>query len=753
MKSRLAGERFVLRPAALAAICVLCATCAQANLLTNESFELGTTAGWTVYSRLVGAPTVTIQTASPASGCGTYYLYINNVQASSAGGVRQTVTGLTAGATYRITGSKRSMHTADLYVTVKCDTNGGTDFAAAEQTVSARSIADGWTTFSGDVTATGTSMTVFLDAETASAQTSHVGAFDCISMSFLCMPPAVPTGVAANPATIFSGQSSTLTATPPSGCVIDWYKGSCGGTFVGTGSSLVVTPTATTTYYARARNTSTGCYSATCASATVTLSARTVTITPSNMSEYGWQMATSNGGGGVFTKGGPATGEYAGSPTFPAGEGAFYMTCDEIDTNTPSTVWLGLDKLYVSPGVFKSLELVRLNQIKKIVYKTYAPTIPALHFWDRPGEMNYVMQPVHVAIATAKNQPPGYLNRRWYVNMPWPYSYETFHRQDRFGHWDINQAAPWDGTTAGWYNASLHTKWDKWEDMVAVRGTEVLVPTSTYYDPTPVTPEPGKDPRGWKSAGYDSTTSPVGDHPATGTGTAINFYVGARKSTADLEAWYGTSEMFPWWLESYGFRGYIDEVTIGVEFDDIGYVETTYDFEPEADTPDTRTVTLAQLGATLPTTTGVTKLNEIMRGLLINKGYSGAGRGAFRVQCTGRVLSVYTTSAAGFGCYFDMTDGSVPIDEGLYQPTYPWENEPTGSKAGAWLWERPLPVRVHVPEIGEFVDPPVVGEYWSATGYPVVLSWDHPIPAGDVTEVCGQLNLYSNMANCRKLAE
>jgi hypothetical protein len=48
----------------------------------------------------------------------------------------------------------------------------------------------------------------------------------------------------------------TLTGTVPAGITIDWYSGSC-GTLAGTGSPLVVTPAATTTYFARARNTST----------------------------------------------------------------------------------------------------------------------------------------------------------------------------------------------------------------------------------------------------------------------------------------------------------------------------------------------------------------------------------------------------------------------------------------------------------------------------------------------------------------
>ncbi len=88
-------------------------------------------------------------------------------------------------------------------------------------------------------------------------------------------PPAAPTGIAASPAAICSGVSSTLSVNDPgTGLTIDWYAGACGGTPVagGTGvNSVIVSPTATTTYYARTRNTADGCVSTTCQSVTVTV--------------------------------------------------------------------------------------------------------------------------------------------------------------------------------------------------------------------------------------------------------------------------------------------------------------------------------------------------------------------------------------------------------------------------------------------------------------------------------------------------
>jgi hypothetical protein len=80
--------------------------------------------------------------------------------------------------------------------------------------------------------------------------------------------PVTPLDAAAAPDAIVLGDSSTLTASV-AGSTIYWYTGGCGGTSVGTGSPLVVSPTATTTYYARAFNGT--CFSYACDSVTVTV--------------------------------------------------------------------------------------------------------------------------------------------------------------------------------------------------------------------------------------------------------------------------------------------------------------------------------------------------------------------------------------------------------------------------------------------------------------------------------------------------
>lgn len=87
-----------------------------------------------------------------------------------------------------------------------------------------------------------------------------------------CGVVTVPTGISASPANICAGESSTVAINNPgAGFTTDWFTGSCGGILVGTGNSLSVSPTVTTTYYARTRNTTTGCLSVSCSNVIVTV--------------------------------------------------------------------------------------------------------------------------------------------------------------------------------------------------------------------------------------------------------------------------------------------------------------------------------------------------------------------------------------------------------------------------------------------------------------------------------------------------
>jgi hypothetical protein len=84
--------------------------------------------------------------------------------------------------------------------------------------------------------------------------------------------PVAPASATASLTEICNNHTTniTLTATGGSGGVLRWYRGSCGGTLIGEGSPLSITPpTTTTTYYARWENSP--CTPSACASVQVTV--------------------------------------------------------------------------------------------------------------------------------------------------------------------------------------------------------------------------------------------------------------------------------------------------------------------------------------------------------------------------------------------------------------------------------------------------------------------------------------------------
>jgi hypothetical protein len=86
--------------------------------------------------------------------------------------------------------------------------------------------------------------------------------------------PADPTGTAATPNPVCADSTVTLSATVGAGETVDWYTGGCGVTLVGSGTSLVIpAPAGVTTYFSRARNTTSGLTSTNCGSVTVGIQA------------------------------------------------------------------------------------------------------------------------------------------------------------------------------------------------------------------------------------------------------------------------------------------------------------------------------------------------------------------------------------------------------------------------------------------------------------------------------------------------
>ena len=80
--------------------------------------------------------------------------------------------------------------------------------------------------------------------------------------------------ISSGSTSVCAGSSTTLEITTSIGDsqAVDWFADECSGTPIGTGTSLIVTPAATTTYYARFRSTVGSCVSAgACGSLTITV--------------------------------------------------------------------------------------------------------------------------------------------------------------------------------------------------------------------------------------------------------------------------------------------------------------------------------------------------------------------------------------------------------------------------------------------------------------------------------------------------
>ena len=88
-----------------------------------------------------------------------------------------------------------------------------------------------------------------------------------------------PTSVSATNTTICAGASIDLSYTGGLGSTFEWYTASCGGTSVGTGNNLTISPTTTTTYYGRWEN---SCGNSTCESVTITVNPVAVAPTSVN---------------------------------------------------------------------------------------------------------------------------------------------------------------------------------------------------------------------------------------------------------------------------------------------------------------------------------------------------------------------------------------------------------------------------------------------------------------------------------------
>lgn len=115
------------------------------------------------------------------------------------------------------------------------------------------------------------------------------GSYGVISFTQISVaPPAAVSSSAGNPGCVGTPLTLSVTGSPlPAGVNWKWYKGGCGtGASIGTGSSVIITPTAagTANYFVRAEG---GCANTTCASIAITTSSTAPTTAPGTISVGG----------------------------------------------------------------------------------------------------------------------------------------------------------------------------------------------------------------------------------------------------------------------------------------------------------------------------------------------------------------------------------------------------------------------------------------------------------------------------------
>jgi len=281
-------------------------TCTPGTLL-NGDFEGGNTngvaTGWTGYQREPYPTTVwTIQTASPPTGGGLQYQQIANTSAAGGGGVRQNVTDCTIGFTYTIAGWMRT-NSASATCTVKCSPTASTNWATAANLSPAQTTtSNAWVPFSGEVTATGTAMTIWLDGQTGGSGLNKASCFDSITVSG-CTVSAAPT-IIQHPAaqSVCSGGTAnfSVSATGDAPLSYLWQKNSAnlsnGGHYSGVNTTTLTVSGADASDVANYRCVvSNGSGSATSNAAALTLKAAT-TLTQQPQSR-----SVSTGGTATFT--------------------------------------------------------------------------------------------------------------------------------------------------------------------------------------------------------------------------------------------------------------------------------------------------------------------------------------------------------------------------------------------------------------------------------------------------------------------
>jgi gliding motility-associated-like protein len=240
-------------------------TCGGSTTLTVIGGSLGTGATWNWFTGSCGGTPVGTGTSITVTP-GTTTTYFVRAQGTC---------GNTTCASITITVNTNSTAATSINASTNPTCGGSTTLSVVGGSLGTGAT---WNWYSGScggtLVGTGNSITV-TPATTTTYFVQAIGTCNtttCTSVTITVNTPSTaPTSATANPSTICIGNSTTLTVNGGSlgtGAQWQWFSGSCGGTAVGTGASITVSPTSTTTYFVRAAGT---CNTTTCVSVTVTV--------------------------------------------------------------------------------------------------------------------------------------------------------------------------------------------------------------------------------------------------------------------------------------------------------------------------------------------------------------------------------------------------------------------------------------------------------------------------------------------------
>ena len=230
-----------------------------------------------------------------------------------------------------------------------------------------------------------------------------------------------------------------------------------------------------------------------------------VTVSPEHM--QGWSIVTNQGAKADLVAHGPAV--YEREQAFVAddgkdlGKGAYYATIGFEAGTTPPSAWLGLDTFHGRP--LAGTALGRITAMEYYAYNAHIPVgTPNRNHWSS-WKLWWTYPKQLIQLQLTAESPDG-KQRKQFGFMPWQrfkirgencgrhckkwLRYDAIH----FNH-------PGGCMCGRWFTfGPPKQEFASWADLVEAYGDWTLVPSCTA----------GFADGGWKSAGWDNTTDPVG---------------------------------------------------------------------------------------------------------------------------------------------------------------------------------------------------------------------------------------------------